>query len=124
MLDQPALRLGDQTGTVDLAAWTKTRHPRFPSERPIRMAPDWVCEVVDWDTAAHDRGAKADSLLALGVHHYWLLEPRSRLLEAWQASDGRWVRQGAWTPGQTATIAPFHAVALEVAALFPPSLGD
>jgi Uma2 family endonuclease len=119
-LDQPLLQLGDETTTADMAAWHQERHPRFPSERPVVVAPDWVCEVLHTDTVVLDRTTKAQAYLAAGIEHYWLLDPRARLLEAWIAVDGRWTRQGAWCPDQHANIAPFHAVSLDLSTLFRP----
>ncbi|HEX4956225.1 MAG TPA: Uma2 family endonuclease [Thermoanaerobaculia bacterium] len=47
----------------DLAGWRKTRMPRFPTERPIHVVPDWVCEVLSPSSLRRDRAVKADLYL-------------------------------------------------------------
>lgn len=104
----------------DLAGWRRTRVPVFPEERPIEIAPDWVCEVLSPTTARHDRVAKADLYARGGVGHYWLVDPGLRTLEALVLESGRWLRLGAWTDGDRARVAPFEAVEIDIGGLFPP----
>ncbi len=121
ILDQPLLELMGTEVQADLAGWHQDRHPRFPSERPVRVAPDWICEVLDGDSGCTDRTARAELYLLGGVSHYWLLDHRGRVLEALEAEDGRWIRQGAWTDGASVRVRPFEACVLAIGALFPPS---
>ncbi|KAA0254085.1 Uma2 family endonuclease [Acidobacteria bacterium ACD] len=105
----------------DVAGWLRSRLPAFPAERPIRVVPDWVCEVLSPPSARVDRVRKAAIYLEIGVQSYWIVNPADRTLEAWQAADGRWLRLGAWAEGDRARIAPFEAVELDVGRLFPPA---
>ena len=41
-------------------------------------------------------------------------------VEAFEAQEGRWLRVGAWTDGDTPRVAPFDATLLDVAGLFLP----
>lgn len=104
----------------DLAGWRKSRVPVLPETRPVRIAPDWVCEVTSPSTGRNDRVRKADGYLRGGVPHYWIVDLESRTLEAWEARDGAWVRLGAWTEDDAARIPPFDAVELRIGRLFPP----
>jgi hypothetical protein len=55
------------------------------------------------------------------VRHCWLVDPAARMLEAFALhDDGRWLRLGGWDETETARIAPFEAVELEVGRLFLP----
>jgi Uma2 family endonuclease len=104
----------------DLAGWRRERVPVFPDDRPVRIRPDWVCEVVSPSTERIDRISKADVYLRSGVPHFWLVDAESRVLEALAAQDGVWTRLGAWTDGDSARIDPFAAIELDVGAIFPP----
>jgi Uma2 family endonuclease len=63
---------------------------------------------------------KADLYLQTGVPHYWIVDPAERTLEAFEAQEGRRLRLGAWTDGDAPRVAPFDAIALDVAGLFLP----
>lgn len=104
----------------DIAGWRQTSLSELPEDPPIRVRPDWICEVQSPSTARRDRITKADLYLRSGVSHYWLVDTEARTLEALEASSGRWVRLGAWTDGDQAAIPPFEAVLIDVGSLFPP----
>ena len=60
----------------DVAGWRMDRvTPEDLRDIPIRVAPDWVCEVLSPSTAATDLGAKQRHYHAAGVTHYWLIDP-------------------------------------------------
>ncbi len=107
----------------DLAGWRRQRLPELPDDQPIALAPDWVCEVMSPSSTQRDRVLKADLYLRHGVPHYWLLDLAARSLEAYGAEAGRWVRLGAWLPGQRAAIPPFEQAELEVGNFFAPGAG-
>jgi Uma2 family endonuclease len=107
----------------DVAGWRRARVPRLPDERPVRIVPDWVCEVVSPSSGRTDRVQKAHGYLHAGVPFYWILDLEDRTLEALAARDGVWVRLGAWGDGDTARIPPFEAVEIAVSPLFPPLEG-
>lgn len=104
----------------DLAGWRREGLPELPHERPIARAPDWICEVVSPADRGRDRVRKADLYLRTGVPQYWIVDPAERTLEAFEAQDRRWLRLGAWTDGDAPRVAPFDAIALDVAGLFLP----
>lgn len=104
----------------DLSGWRRERMPRFPAERPVRTVPDWVCEIVSPSSARMDRLVKPSLYLRTGVPHLWLVDPDARILEAFEAKDGAWLRLGGWSDGDVARIAPFDAIELDVGRLFPP----
>lgn len=104
----------------DLAGWQRTRVPRLPEERPVKIVPDWVCEVVSPSTGRLDRVRKAGGYLAAGVPFFWLVDIDARTIEVLANQGGAWLRLGAWGDGDTAGIPPFEAVEIEVGALFPP----
>jgi hypothetical protein len=63
--------------------------------RAIDIPPNWVCEVISPNTAAHDRVTKRALYARHGVEHYWLVDPQSRTLEALALRDRAWLEVGA-----------------------------
>ncbi|MCB9741428.1 MAG: Uma2 family endonuclease [Alphaproteobacteria bacterium] len=110
--------------TPDVLAYQRARLPVLPEQLPLTLAPDWVCELLSPSSERRDRGVKADLYARAGVGWYWMINPVTRLLEAWARHKGTWRRLGAWTDEQTARIAPFDAIELELGLLFPPRPPD
>ncbi|HKC25291.1 MAG TPA: Uma2 family endonuclease [Thermoanaerobaculia bacterium] len=105
----------------DVCGWRRERVPVFPQSRPVRIAPDWICEVTSPSNVRHDRLTKAQLYARCGVPFYWIVDPAARLLEAFELSGAAWVRFGAWGDGDVARVRPFDTVELDVGTLFPPS---
>jgi Uma2 family endonuclease len=104
----------------DLAGWRRERLPRPGSQRPIDVAPDWICEVISPSTAALDRVKKRALYARHGVGLYWMVDPEARTLEALELDGGRWVETGAWDEDAVVRIPPFAALELEVGRVFLP----
>ena len=94
--------------------------PRFPAERPVRVVPDWVSEIVSPSSAWTDRLVKPSLDFRTGVPHLWLVDADTRILEAFESRDGAWLRLGGWSDGDLGRIAPFDAIELDVGRLFSP----
>ncbi|MCS6796992.1 MAG: Uma2 family endonuclease [Myxococcota bacterium] len=105
----------------DLSGWRRQRLPEPWDLRPIDVVPDWVCEVVSPASARLDRVVKVRLYREAGVSAYWMVDPDARVLEALVREGSRWVEAGRYGDGDVARIAPFEAVELEVARLFPPT---
>lgn len=108
----------------DLAGWRRGRLPRPGAERPIKVVPDWICEVVSPSTASRDRVTKRSLYARAGVAHYWLIDPQARVLEALTLREGSWIEAGVYDDTATAQIQPFEAIDLEVGRLFLPLDAD
>ncbi|MFH1176953.1 MAG: Uma2 family endonuclease [Acidobacteriota bacterium] len=104
----------------DLAGWRRERVPGFPDDRPIRIVPDWICEILSPSNARHDLISKADLYRRAGVPYYWIVNPDERFLQALQLHEDGWLLLGTWGDGDRARITPFEAVELEIGRLFPP----
>lgn len=117
---EPDVELGpNDIVAPDVVGWRREHLPELPDDGPIRVVPDWVCEVISPSHPQRDRVVKAKLYLNSGVPFYWLLDPESGILEAFAARDAAWVRLGAWSDRDTARIAPFEAVELDIGRLFP-----
>ena len=100
----------------DVAGWRRERLPRLP-DAVIDLPPDWVCEIV---SPGHEHKDTRYLPLLLKRHRvpfYWLIWPEDRTLVA-HALDGADWRTIVTLKGQgRARIAPFEAIALDLADL-------
>jgi Uma2 family endonuclease len=102
----------------DVTGWRRERVPERPHGRPIRIRPDWVCEVLSISNAETDLGTKLFSYHRAGIPFYWIIDPEHETLTVY-----RWSGEG-YVVGMTAgrrdklRVAPFEDIELEVALLF------
>ncbi len=104
---------------ADLSGWRRERPPE-PDQRPIPVAPDWVCEVLSESNEAHDRVTKRRIYAEQGVSYYWIVDPEARTLEAFKLEGGRWTDVGSFDETNLARVLPFEAVELPIGRLFLP----
>lgn len=102
----------------DAAGWRRDRVPERPSQWPVRLRPDWVCEIVSPKHEKQDLVIKPRVLHTAEVTHYWVLDPEERilLLHRW-SRDGYIVVQRA-AAGEIVRAEPFEALELRVGLLF------
>jgi Uma2 family endonuclease len=106
----------------DVAGWKRNRLPDPWDTQPIDVVPDWIAEVLSTDPSV-DRVRKRRLYAKARVPHYWILDPVpvARSLEALELDEnGLWVERGVFDVESTARIAPFDAIEVDVARLFPP----
>ena len=108
----------------DLAGWRRARLHHPGKNRPIEIAPDWVCELLSPSTASRDRGYKRDLYARSNIGHYWVVDVELRLLEAFELRDGRWMLNGTYSDQDVARIAPFAEIELVIGDLFMPPESD
>jgi Uma2 family endonuclease len=102
----------------DAAGWRRDRVPQRPSEWPVRIRPDWVCEIVSPRHEKQDLVDKPRVLHGAEVPHYWVLDPEERILLVHRWSrDGYVVVQRA-AGGETVRAEPFDAIELRAGILF------
>jgi Uma2 family endonuclease len=118
-IDEPELHLGPNIIVPDIAGWQRERLSRLPDVAYIDIVPDWVCEVLSASTEKRDRGAKRRIYAENGVRHYWLLDPRFQLLEVFALTEGHWLLLGTWGSDDVVRAAPFDAISISLADLWP-----
>ena len=69
--------------------------------RGIEGAPNLVVEILSPSTRARDRGIKLRRYAAAGVPHYWIVDPRTRALEARRLTEQGYELTGTYGPGST-----------------------
>lgn len=102
----------------DVLGWRRERCPERPTGMPVKIRPDWTCEVISPSNANHDTVKKLRLYHRVEIPHYWLVDSRDTTLTVM-----RWSRDGYVTllraeRGETVRAEPFEAVELAVATLF------
>ncbi len=102
----------------DVAGWRRDRVPDRPKGRPVRVRPDWVCEILSPSTASRDTVTKHHTFHDCGVGHYWIVDPVRETLTVL-----RWEKDGyltVLTAGQNEKVnaEPFPEIDLFVGDLF------
>ena len=116
ILHEPELHFANDVLVPDIAGWRRTRLPHVPADAAyMTLAPDWICEVLSPSTEKLDRGKKLRIYAREGVAHAWLLDPRTRTLEAMSLAAGRWKPLGSFEGDIGVRAAPFE---LELGALW------
>jgi Uma2 family endonuclease len=103
----------------DVAGWRRERVPERPTGMPVRVRPDWVCEVLSPTTASRDLIDKMQTLRQCEVPHYWVVDPEHATLTVYRwTKDGYVVALVTGKADRRARVEPFEAVEIDVALLF------
>ncbi len=104
----------------DLSGWRKDRVPNFPGVRPVRVRPDWVCEMLSPGSAALDQGEKKSLYAKSGVPFYWIVDPLNRTIVVLALRDGAFEVVAVVGDQGCARLVPFDEIELELDSMFPP----
>ena len=105
----------DEKAIPDVAGWRNERIKGHRNDKPIRITPDWACEILSDSTRRKDLGPKRTMYARHGVGHLWIVDPSTRQLDAFALDPGaRWVLLGSWFDDATVEVAPFEGVPLEL----------
>lgn len=102
----------------DVAGWRRERLPEPPSTRPVRVRPDWVCEVLSPSNEKRDLVDKMRVLREAAVPHYWILNPVEKVLVVHRLEANGYLVALTASSGETVRAEPFDAVDLPVGVLF------
>ena len=125
-LTEPELHFDDgEVAVPELAGWRLERIPAPPAPDPlspvkIRLVPDWVCEILSPSTEKYDRCQKREIYAEAGIGHLWLVDPRSRVLEAFVLKERQWVLAGTCAGDVEVRIVPFDALEFRLGRIWPP----
>jgi len=102
----------------DITGWRRERLPALPKEAPVRVRPDWICEVLSRSNASNDTIKKMRTYHRAGVPHYWIVDPDDETITVYRwTPDGYLVALGAQR-GDRIRAEPFEAIEINVEALF------
>lgn len=116
ILPEPGIELPNTPEiSPDIAGWRRERMPELPDDEPIRLVPDWVCEILSPSNRRHDLLVKKPYYAKVCVKHHWLVDREARALTAYRLEGGFWVEIGVYGDEREARIEPFAEVPLDVA---------
>jgi len=92
--------------------------PSQVSTRGIEGAPLLVIEVLSPATTVYDRTTKAQRYAALGIPHYWLVDPETRSIQCFRRREAAYQPVGSFGPEDTLTHPDFPDLRLGLAALW------
>jgi Uma2 family endonuclease len=101
----------------DVVGWRRDRVAEEPTGRPVRIRPDWVCEIVSPSNEKRDRVDKLTVLHRNRVPHYWIVDPHDRTVAIHRWSDAGYVIVLTAAAGDVVRAEPFDATELRVSAL-------
>ncbi len=105
----------------DVAGWRRERLPELPVDEPIRVVPDWVCEILSPTTRRHDLLRKLPYYAKVGVPFMWLVDIEARVLTAHRLESSDWRIIGTYSDETEVRIAPFDVVPLNIHDWWPPA---
>lgn len=99
----------------DVAGWRRERmpHPPAPGE-PIRVVPDWACEILSPSTRSDDRVIKRRFYADIGVRWLWYVDLDARTLEVSRLHEGQWLEVLVVGGDTKVRAEPFEAVEMDL----------
>lgn len=103
----------------DLAGWRRDRMPVVPEDYPLRLRPDWVCEVLTDGQGRRRDGIQKRRIYAdHEVPHYWIVDTERRQLTVLRLSERGYVEVLEAGAAQRVRAEPFDSLELPVGVLF------
>ena len=112
------IQLADtQVFRPDLAGWRRERMAALPSEVPIVLRPDWICEILSTNKR-NDLIKKKRAYHQHQVGHYWLVDPVEETLSVHRWHPDGYVEVLIADRDERVRAEPFDAIELPLAVLF------
>src|SRR4051812_11644737 len=93
----------------DIAGWRRERLDVLPSEVPITVTPDWVCEILS-KNRRNDLIKKKRAYHLHQVRHYWILDPVEETLAVYRWQSDGYVEILIAEREETVRVEPFEAI--------------
>jgi len=122
IISEPGIELPDAPEvSPDLAGWRRERMPDPPKDAPIRLVPDWVCEVLSPSNALYDRTKKFPFYARIGVPWLWVVDPRDHTLEVRRLEGSLWTVVQAFGDEERVRAEPFADIEIPLNKMWVPS---
>jgi Uma2 family endonuclease len=101
----------------DVTGWRRERLAELPSEVPVRVRPDWICEILSTNKR-NDLIKKKRVYHRHAVGHYWIVDPEQETLSVHRWHQDGYVEVLIADRNERVRAEPFDAIDLRVAVLF------
>ena len=101
----------------DVVGWRRERLAELPEEVPIRVVPDWTCEVLSTNKR-NDLVEKKRVYHQARVGHHWIADPVEETLAVYRWSAEGYLEVLTTERGERIQAEPFEAIELVVGVLF------
>jgi Uma2 family endonuclease len=88
------------------------------TQRAIEGPPAVVVEIVSESTSSYDRTTKSRRYAALGVDHYWIVDPSQQAVECYRRRDAAYETVARHTGSRTFVHPDFPGLAIDTAPLW------
>ena len=101
----------------DVAGWRRERLAELPAEVPVRVIPDWTCEVLSTNKR-NDLVKKKRVYHEQRVQNYWIVDPKEETLAVYRWSPEGYIEVLITERGERVRAEPFEAIELLVGVFF------
>ena len=109
---------GTEIVRPDVAGWRRDRSPERPIGMPVKLRPDWICEIVSPSNAKHDTVKKLRLYHHAQIPYYWIMDPRDATLTVMRWSADGYVTLLRAEHGETVRAEPFEQIEVFIGELF------
>jgi Uma2 family endonuclease len=115
ILAEPGIELPESPEfSPDVAGWRRDRLPALPTDTPIRIAPDWICEILSPNTRAYDFMKKRPFYARIGVGWLWYVDVEARTVTVSRLADGAWLEVAVHGEDDRVRLQPFAEVEIDL----------
>lgn len=102
----------------DVLGWRRETSAERPVGTPVRVRPDWICEIVSPSNANTDTVKKLRIYHQAQVPHYWIVDPRDLTLTVMRWQEAGYLALLRAERGETVSPEPFSEISLAIGTLF------
>ena len=99
---------GEGFVVADAAGFRVDQRELSRAATPLRLVPQWVCEVLCDGNRHFTLTAKRRAYAELGVAHLWIADPEARVLEVFANQRGKWLLLASIGDEPRSALPPFE----------------
>lgn len=101
----------------DIVGWRIARVPEPPDGFPVKIRPDWICEILSPSNPGRDTLRKLRIYHRAGIPHYWIADPAQQSLFIYRWQPDGYLLALATQPPERVRPEPFEIIEYDVAEL-------